>query len=368
MLYDRMSLQCKLHGLTIISFFLVNFSVCTCLLKDKYVLETTNLIENPAYEKQTDKAEISHQEVLAENEESHSTDKQLSLKPWEERYERMWVEKEKRELKTNFKNITAELKLLFGEINESEETSSLVAEVSEDVFNEELKSFRVSSCVTESNNKLESRGEFGDKKLNVDLKQPKVETVAQSLGVLPDRNNLNASVENTWSTDEEDCTNYTDNTKVPLARGEEMEENESGISRNVEGSPEYSMRHCLKTNILDDISNILPKIRPISTNDESTLGFMREKKFSKDVCLSDSVSRDCLIKNKEIGETEIENLFPHDQQPCGMLKRNLDEELKQDVERFKSKVGMLQMVFLALEKEKVQLQKEVEIHLLLLIP
>ena len=89
------------------------------------------MIEKTAYEKQTDKAEISHQETLGENEESHSADKQLSLKPWEERYERMWVEKEKRELKTNFKNITAELKQLFGEINESEKATSLVAEVSE---------------------------------------------------------------------------------------------------------------------------------------------------------------------------------------------------------------------------------------------
>ncbi|XP_072182920.1 uncharacterized protein [Excalfactoria chinensis] len=329
--------------------------------QDKYVLETTNLIENTAHEKQTDKAEISHQEALAENEESHSADKQLNLKPWEERYERMWVEKEKRELKTNFKSITAELKQLFGEINESEETTSIVAEVSGDDFKEELKSFCVSSSVTESSNKSESKSEFGDVKLNVDLKEPNTEIVVPSLSVLPDHKNLSANVEIPERIpDEEGCTNYTDNSEVHLARAEETEENENGIGRNVEVSPEYSLRHCLKTNSLDDISNILPQIRPISTNDESTLGSVSKKKTGKDICLSDSVSRDCLIKNEEIGETGIENLFPHAQQPCGMLERNLDKELKQDVERFKSKVGMLQMVFLALEKEKIQLQKEVE--------
>ncbi|XP_072182940.1 uncharacterized protein [Excalfactoria chinensis] len=329
--------------------------------QDKYVLETTNLIENTAQEKQTDKAEISHQEALAENEESHSADKQLNLKPWEERYERMWVEEEKRELKTNFKSVMAELKQLFGEINESEETTSVVAEVSGDDFKEEVKSFCVSSSVTESSNKLESKREFGDVKLNEDLKEPNTEIVVPSLGVLPDHKNLSANVEITERIpDEEGCTNYTDNSKEHLARAEETEENENGISRNVEVSPEYSLRHCLKTNSLDDISNILPQIRPISTNDESTLGSVSKKKTGKDICLSDSVSRDCLIKNEEIGETGIENLFPHAQQPCGMLERNLDKELKQDVERFKSKVGMLQMVFLALEKEKVQLQKEVE--------
>ncbi|XP_072182873.1 uncharacterized protein [Excalfactoria chinensis] len=203
--------------------------------QDKYVLETTNLIENTAHEKQTDKAEISHQEALAENEESHSADKQLNLKPWEERYERMWVEEEKRELKTNFKSVMAELKQLFGEINESEETTSVVAEVSGDDFKEELKSFCVSSSVTESSNKSESKSEFGDVKLNVDLKEPSTEIVVPSLSVLPDHKNLSANVEITERIpDEEGCTNYTDNSEVHLARAEETEENENGIGRNVE--------------------------------------------------------------------------------------------------------------------------------------
>ncbi|KAM6420896.1 ankyrin repeat domain-containing protein 26 isoform 3-T3 [Pluvialis apricaria] len=336
-------------------------------VQDKCILETTNLIEQTAHENQTDKAEISHQEALAENEESHSAAKQLSPKPWEERYERMWVENEKRELKTNFKNITAELKQLFGEINETGKTVSLVEEMSEDGFSEELKSSHVvSSRATESSNKLESKGEFGDIKLMLGGKVPKTEIVIPSLGVLPDQNNLNANAEDTWSTDEEDSTNNTNNTKVPLAKGEEkkmptmeMGENENASSRNVEGIPEFSLRHSLKTSILDDISNILPKIRPVSTNDENAL-FVTEGKLGKDSGFNGDVPRDCLNDNNKIGETEIESLFANAQQSCGMLTRNLDEELKQDMERFKSKVGMLQIVFLALEKEKVQLQKEVE--------
>ncbi|XP_072717362.1 ankyrin repeat domain-containing protein 26 isoform X3 [Ciconia boyciana] len=336
-------------------------------VRDKYILETTNLIEKTAHENQTDKAEISHQEALAENEESHSANKQLSPKPWEERYERMWVENEKRELKTNFKNITAELKQLFGEINETGKTTCLVEEMSEDGFSEELKSSRVvSSHATESSNKLKSKGEFGDMKIMLGGKEPKMEIVIPSLGVLPDQSNLNANMEDTWSTDEQDSTNNADNTKVLLAKGEEnkmptmeMEENENASSRNVEGNPEYSLRHSLKTSILDDVSNILPKIRPVSTSDENAL-FVTEGKLGKDSGFNDDVPRDCLINNNKIGETEIDSLFANAQQSCGMLKRNLDEELMQDMERFKSKVGMLQIVFLALEKEKVQLQREVE--------
>ncbi|XP_065596978.1 LOW QUALITY PROTEIN: ankyrin repeat domain-containing protein 26-like [Cyrtonyx montezumae] len=339
---------------------IVKDAIESCGDQVKCILETTNLVERTAHVKQTDRAEISPQEALAKNKESHSADKQLNLKSWEERYERMWVENEKRELKAIFKKVTAELKQLFGEIDESEKSTSLAAEVAEDDFKEELENFCVSSWVTESSNKLESKGEFGDTKLNADLEEPKLEIVISNCAVLPDHSNLNANMDNIWSADEEDCAKCTDNTEVPLAKGEEMEENENGISRNVEGSPEYSLRHCLETNILDGISNIPPKIRRISTNDESTLGLIRERKFDKDVILSDSVSRDCLSELKEMGGMEIKNLFPHAQQPSGMLKRNLDEELKQDVERFKSKVGMLQMVFLALEKEKVQLQKEVE--------
>ncbi|XP_010142909.1 PREDICTED: ankyrin repeat domain-containing protein 18A-like, partial [Buceros rhinoceros silvestris] len=322
--------------------------------EDKYILETTNLIEKTAHENQTDKAEISHQEALAKNEESHIGDKQLRPKHWEERYERMWVENEKRELKTNFKNVTAELKQLFGEINETGKTTSLVQEMSGDGFSEELKSSRVvSSHATEPSNKLESKGESGDTKLRLGGKVPKMEIVIPSFGVLPDQNNLNANVEDTCSTDEEDNTNDTDNTKMLLAKGEkkkptlEMEENENGSSRNIEGSPESFLRRSLKTSILDDISNILPEARPVSTGDENAL-FVTERKLKKDSGFNYDLPRDCLVNNNKIGETEIEGLFANPQESCGVLKGNLDEDLKQDMERFKSKVGMLQMV----EKER----------------
>ncbi|KAM6421413.1 uncharacterized protein O9250_004125 [Rhynochetos jubatus] len=324
--------------------FLGNHSVCTCLLKDKCILETTNFIEKAACEKQTDKAEMSHRKTLAAKEESCSADKQLNPKPWEERYERMWVENEKRELKTNFKSITAELKQLFGEINETGKTISLVEEVSEDGFREELESSHVvSSRATESSTKLESTGEFGDTKLQLCGKEPRMETVIQSLCALPDQKSLNANLKDTWSRDEEDSTNDADNTKVPLGKGEgkkvpsmEVENDENGSSRNVGGSPEYSLKHGLKPSLLDDVSNTLPKIRSISTCDENVL-FVTEGKLGKGSGVDgDDVPRDCLRDSNKIGEQKL----------------NLGEELKQDVERFKSKVGLLQMVFLALEKEK----------------
>lgn len=326
------------------------------------------MIQKAAYENQADRPEISHPA-----EKSRSADKQLSQKTWEERYEKLWVENEKRALKTSFKNITAELKQLFGEINETGKTASLVEEVSEDGFSEELKSAVVSSPATESSSKLESKDDFGDTKLMLGGKVPKMEIVIPSLGVFPYQNNLNANMEDTWSADEEDGRNDRDNTKMPVATGEEkkvpamkMAEKENGPSSNVEGDPECSLRHSLKSDILDDVSNALPKIRPVSTSDEDAL-FATERKRGKVSGFNEDLPSNYLLDSKNIGEREIESPFANAQQSRGMLKRNLDEQLKQDMERFKSKIGRLQIVFLALEKEKAELQKEVEVHLLPLI-
>uniref|UniRef100_A0A803VRA9 Uncharacterized protein n=1 Tax=Ficedula albicollis TaxID=59894 RepID=A0A803VRA9_FICAL len=329
---------------------------------DKYILETTNLIEKSARENETDKAEVSHQKALTKREKSHSADKESNLKTWEERYERMWVESEKRELKTSFKNITAELKQLFGE-NEAGKTASLVEEIPEDGFGEELKSSHIiSSPVTESYDKLESQGEFGDTKFKLGGKVPKMEII---LPILPDRNSLKTNVEDTWNTDEETGINSVDNRKASLGKGEkkkmptmETEENDNGSSKNAEEGPAYSLRHSLKSSILGDFSNILPQIRPVCASDENAHS-ITEMKLNKYSGCNNDVPKDCLI-NSNIGETETKSLFTSAQESCDVLERSLDEELKRDMERFKSKVGMLQTVFLALEKEKVQLQKEVE--------
>lgn len=281
----------------------------------------------------------------------------------------MWVENEKRELKTNFKNITAELKQLFGE-NEAGETASLVEEIPEDGIGEELRSSHIfSSSVTESSNNLESQGEFGDIKPTLGGKIPKMEIVFPSHGVLLDQNSLKTNVEGTWSTDEEAGIDYVDNRKVSLAKGEkkkmptmETEENDNGNSKSAEEGPAYYLRHGLESSILGDISNTRPQIRPVCASDESVHS-VTEMKLKKYSGFNDDIPKDCCV-NSNVGETE--SLFISAQESCDVLERSLDEELNRDMERFKSKVGMLQAVFLALEKEKVQLQKEV-VHLLLLI-
>ncbi|MGH0159669.1 UNVERIFIED_CONTAM: hypothetical protein FKN15_053200 [Acipenser sinensis] len=65
-------------------------------------------------------------------------------------------------------------------------------------------------------------------------------------------------------------------------------------------------------------------------------------------------------KNTTLSEDDFE-LIPTSQPVCAPAsKYPSDEELEGDMQRFKNEVGMLKVVFLALEKEKAQLQKEVE--------
>lgn len=81
---------------------------------------------------------------------------------------------------------------------------------------------------------------------------------------------------------------------------------------------------------------------------------------------NDGVSRDSPVSTCKDNKTKIGNKKKHCPQSSYQIsKKELDEELEHDVARFKTEVGMLQIVFLALEGKKVQLQKEVQEYLLL---
>ncbi|KAM8820121.1 uncharacterized protein ACNFOS_001310 [Eudromia elegans] len=311
------------------------------------------------------KGRVEENDEIADLNDLHNADQQLSPKAWEERYERIWVENEKRELKMNFKNITAELKQKFGEVNESDKSTSFGGETSEEDSNEELKSFHVvSPHVSETSNKIESELDFGDMKRVLGLKEPNMDILIPRPGVLPGENNLKINLEDACSENEEDCSSGTDNREVAMAKGEgtqiatvEMEEKENGSSGTVEASPECSLRHYFKPGFLDDDCSVCPESRFVSTNAENSLCIVTERQFGRDSSFNDYISRDYLLNNHTRGEREIGRLFETTQWSCGILERNLDKELEQDMARFKSKVGMLEIAFLALEKEKVEEEK-----------
>ncbi|XP_064224648.1 ankyrin repeat domain-containing protein 26 isoform X3 [Aotus nancymaae] len=68
----------------------------------------------------------------------------------------------------------------------------------------------------------------------------------------------------------------------------------------------------------------------------------------------------CSANNYQSMEPELENVRSSPPHSDRTSKVSLKEELQQDIQRFKNEIGMLKVEFRALEKEKVQLQKEVE--------
>ncbi|XP_038253832.1 ankyrin repeat domain-containing protein 26-like isoform X6 [Dermochelys coriacea] len=357
-----------------------------CKKRDKHILGTTNLTEKTASDNQTDKTEISFPhpktktEPLKQNEDSHGDDVQLNPNLWEERYEKMWVENDKREVKTNFKSITAELKQMFGEINEVQQTTPLEGTL-QDGFSEELESIhKAPHNLTKPTGRIEGRSEFMDLCSVLEQKESSNEKVISYALISSSHEHPNEYIiglcenddklctKHVWNVNEEGFTNNAESTKVAANKERvdqiaamEIEENVDGNISDLENSPGYSLKHSLKESILDKRANIPDVVRPVSTDDKSTLLAVAKNKLGKDTYYFNDIPKDCFVGNCKTSNTEIEsNLGNSRQSRDETLKRLLDEELEQDMERFKNEVGMLQIVFLALEKEKVQLQKEVE--------
>ncbi|XP_078185751.1 ankyrin repeat domain-containing protein 26 isoform X5 [Callithrix jacchus] len=68
----------------------------------------------------------------------------------------------------------------------------------------------------------------------------------------------------------------------------------------------------------------------------------------------------CSANNYQSMEPELENVRSSPPGSGRTSKVSLKEELQQDIQRFKNEIAVLKVEFRALEKEKVQLQKEVE--------
>uniref|UniRef100_A0A452IDB4 CCDC144C-like coiled-coil domain-containing protein n=1 Tax=Gopherus agassizii TaxID=38772 RepID=A0A452IDB4_9SAUR len=305
------SWQHKLTRLIVTAILLLIFLLHTCLLKDKHVLDTTNLTEKTASDNQTDKTEISFPrpemktEPLKQNEDSHDDIVQLNPKLWEERYERMWVENEKREVKTNFKSITAELKQMFGEItgNEFQKTMPMEGTL-QDGFSEELESIHEAPHnLTKPISRIEGRSEFMDLCSVPEQKESSNENVisyALNSSSHEHRNqysvrlceNNKPCIEHIWNVNEEGFTNNAESKKEAVNKGREdqiaameIEENVNGNISNLENSPGSSLKHSLKESILEKRANIPDVVRPVSTDDKNTLLAVAKTKRGKDSLL-----------------------------------------------------------------------------------
>nr|XP_020139677.1 ankyrin repeat domain-containing protein 26 [Microcebus murinus] len=192
---------------------------------------------------------------------------------------------------------------------------------------------------------------------------------------LDSENNNNPDTEHVFNTNEENFCNDTETKKVrnPEVVTVEMKEDQEFEMRMTESMNQNA------TNWTLDIGHISQSSDPKSSFDLWLTPFKEMKHLNKKKRHSISAVTDTFKKTKPIQdlfqkplsdncsannyksmEPELENVsFPllHSDRTS---KVYLKEELQQDMQKFKNEIGMLKVEFLVLEKEKFQLQKEVE--------
>ncbi|XP_075853731.1 ankyrin repeat domain-containing protein 26 isoform X2 [Microcebus murinus] len=192
---------------------------------------------------------------------------------------------------------------------------------------------------------------------------------------LDSENNNNPDTEHVFNTNEENFCNDTETKKVrnPEVVTVEMKEDQEFEMRMTESMNQNA------TNWTLDVGHISQSSDPKSSFDLLLTPFKEMKHLNKKKRHSISTVTDTFKKTKPIQdlfqkplsdncsannyksmEPELENVsFPllHSDRTS---KVYLKEELQQDMQKFKNEIGMLKVEFLVLEKEKFQLQKEVE--------
>ncbi|XP_053319656.1 ankyrin repeat domain-containing protein 26-like [Spea bombifrons] len=149
------------------------------------MLNASNLTMGPEFRSDVNYQLVSQQpsecqaiQSSGNNQESSSSD---SEEPWEERYEKMWVDNEKREVKIHFKDVTAELKEKFGESKENKK-KSLVSKTSKNTMHspKEDNPHRVSFTENQTGHENEMNVlAFKEEQTLLDLKKPDSETAGQ---------------------------------------------------------------------------------------------------------------------------------------------------------------------------------------------
>ncbi|XP_061496058.1 ankyrin repeat domain-containing protein 26 isoform X2 [Rhineura floridana] len=344
--------------------------------QDKSVIDIPNSIEKPSPENQTDMAEISYScddkktEAVVHNEESNDKDAHFNSTLWEERYEKMWVANEKREVKTNFKSVTAELKQIFGETNVNEKICNTAVERrSQDGFCGVLEGIKElpSPHLSKATVGVQGKGDIGESVPVITEMEFSIEnsilysqnSISQKL-LFKLSENGNQNIEHRWNTVDEVLSNNAGSTNICEERSDnifEHLETYEGVKTSAPiKCPNHSPLHSSK-DIVSDATFKTAHLKQLIMTDNTNIHFDVAKNTSHDTLhhFKNGVSRG---KNTD---TEIGNEVRNSEQAFHQTsKKELDEELKRDVARFKNEVGMLQKVFLTLENEKAQLQKEVE--------
>ena len=277
--------------------------------------------------------------------------------PWEKRYENLWVEVEKREVKSTFKNVAGELKEKFGELFNSRCSA-------EDAAEEEQATAESTSAEEESSD--EDEGEI--------IVRPAARARSTILLTIPEQRESGLEDSPTESPGNSRCEDGMQLAPPPVSDRSMHQEPElltdDALEESRSPSPQLTtaQRECHRDHASTAVT--VGHIIPDSNVDLSSFSKDETKQGPFHKQQLDLISKDQTadLKGVEVNNARSEENREEATKSCPPLIRRhsasvpgvSDEELEEDLERFKLEVGMLKVVFMDLEKEKAQLLKEVD--------
>lgn len=250
--------------------------------------------------------------------------------PWEKRYEKLWVEVEKQEVKSNFKNVAGELKEKFGELHESKCPAKDLEEQAESTSAEE-----------------ESSDEEGQV-----IVRPTAKARNTILLTVPEHRESGLEDSLTESVDKSVCEDRMHGCESSMCREPDLLTDEACRS----ASPQFKAQ---RDGGIDHISTTLSSEHPTAQDEAKFEPKHLEHIWKHNPTNLYEVEKNC-ANLEEDPEEVAKSHRPSLQRISASVPGFSDEELEEDMDRFKLEVGMLKVVFLDLEKEKAELQKEVE--------
>ncbi|XP_067906623.1 ankyrin repeat domain-containing protein 26 isoform X2 [Heterodontus francisci] len=351
---------------------------CEGVLLSQQKVEEVDLNEEPAFDSSESAAE-----VMGINEKSG-----LAL---EKRYVKVWVGKEKKEIVPQLETLTVELKQRFEEIRQNKD-GAITLEHSEDCdrkysSNESNKGVVIVALKNNEDTVLEKElkeengyDECDHKVLHLIPEQQELEDFStgptgarderQTLCEVPESkpavNNDENSLEHTCASKK---VSESKELKWETTKEDHVKKIESSILKE-QGTDVAGYVTDLDSDADDDSLKLHSSTDKVSSDNKNPDSLEKTLKHSTEFVEFSSTRREGVV-SKCISHLDVRNLaipvdvlegYPRNLQLASVVaaKPYLDEELEEDVQRFKNEVGMLKVVFLALEKKKVQLQKEVE--------
>ncbi|XP_058500757.1 ankyrin repeat domain-containing protein 26 isoform X4 [Solea solea] len=243
--------------------------------------------------------------------------------PWEKRYEKLWVEVEKQEVKSTFKNVAGELKEKFGELLKSRCSAEDVAE------DKQATAESTSSEDTSSD-------EEGDI-----IVRPTARARSTVLLTIPEQRESGLEDSLTESADNSVCDDKMQVTQLPANHG--ITHQKQGLTDDLEKcrspSPNFSTPKDHASTTFTD-SPIIPTsdVDSSSLKDNTKLGLFHQQQTDDQIAAQYEAEMSNASSEEDPGEaTKSCPRIPS--RYVTSIPGVSDEELEEDMERFKHKVG-----------------------------